>query len=64
MVNRRDNCVGCSEVMLAKLDCHNHPLTEDPYHELKKQTYPQLKNAIAATFKRKYYNAKEAGGSE
>ena len=58
LVDRNDNpnCRYCTEILLAKLDCANHPINENSYQNLRKQTYPIFTKAVQKTLDEKYYS--------
>ena len=58
LVDRRDNCGHCAEILLAKLNCENHAVDENTYASLKKQTHSTLATAINKALTEKYYSAK------
>lgn len=56
LIDRRDNGKACSEFLLAKLDCHNHPLVPGSYHMLAKQNHTLFAESIKYSLNAKYYN--------
>lgn len=59
LVDRNDNllCPHCSEILLAKLDCANHPsgTKDSAYSELKKQTHTLMASKIKEVLDIEYY---------
>ena len=55
LVDRRDNCGHCAEILLAKLNCDNHAANDSTYARLMKQTNPTLVDAINKALVNKYY---------
>ena len=45
-ISDNPRCTQCSEILLAKLDCSNHPISGNTYNALRNQTDPKLKALI------------------
>lgn len=61
LIDRHDNGPACSELLLAKLDCRNHPLDihgsgDKAYQLLRKQNHTLFADSIEYTLGAKYYN--------
>ena len=58
LIDRNDNafCIHCSEILLAKLDCENHPVMENTYQALKTQPHKIFAKTVQKVLHSKYYS--------